>query len=86
MYKVGVKTAAALLQEFESLEKLLAEPERIGKKVVRESVQNSLGQIQVNYQLIKLGNHAVRPFILEELVYQYDGKTTMQVLEGIGVR
>ncbi|MBQ9141124.1 MAG: flap endonuclease [Lachnospiraceae bacterium] len=84
--KVGVKTAAALLQEFGSLEKLLADPERIKKKAVRESVHNSLGQIQVNYQLIKLGNHAARPFRLEELLYQYDGQTTMQVLEGIGVR
>lgn len=84
--KVGIKTAAALLQEFGSLETILAEADKIEKKAVRESVKSSVTQILTNYQLIKLESCAKRPFALEELVYQYDGKTTNQVLEGIGVK
>lgn len=84
--KVGVKTAAGLLQDFGSLGQILEETDKIGKKSVRESIKNSLEQIRINYQLIKLGEGAEIPFALEELVFKYDGKTTIQVLEGIGVK
>ena len=60
--------------------------DKIEKKAVRESVKSSVTQILTNYQLIKLEGGAKRPFALEELTYQYDGKTTNQVLEGIGVK
>lgn len=84
--KVGEKTAAGLLQEFGNLGQILEETDKIGKKSVRESIKNSLEQIRINYQLIKLGEGAEIPFALEELIFKYDGKTTMQVLEGIGVK
>ena len=84
--KVGVKTAAGLLQDFGSLGQILEETDKIGKKSVRESIKNSLEQIRINYQLIKLGEGAEILFALEELVFKYDGKTTIQVLEGIGVK
>lgn len=84
--KVGTKTAATLLQEFGGLERLLAESDNITKKSVREAIKSSVEQIRINYQLIKLKEGAKRPFILDELVYKYDGKTTMQVLEEIGVK
>lgn len=84
--KIGVKIAAALLQEFGRLEAILAEPERIAKKSVREAIQSSVEQMQVNYRLIKLGAGVRLPFVLEELAFEADGRTTMQVLEGCGVR
>ena len=84
--KIGIKTAAALLQQFGSLEQILKNVEQIAKKAVRESLMTSIEQVHTNYRLIKLDGSAKRPFEWEKLTYKYDGKTTNQILEGIGVK
>lgn len=84
--KVGVKTAAALLKEFGTLENLLANAESIQKPSVRESIVRNIGQLQTNYKLIKLGDIAELPFEMCELAYVEHGVTTSEVLKGIGLK
>lgn len=84
--KVGPKTAAWLMQEFGSLESLMARVDEIKKPSVRESVKESKERIRKNYQLIKLDGADVLPFELDELVFEDSGVTTTEVLKGIGLK
>lgn len=83
--KVGVKTAALLLNEFGTLENLLANAESIKKPSVREAVIKDSGRLRMNYKLIRLDGTAALPFALWELEYEYTGITTKKILEGIGI-
>ena len=85
-YKIGPKTASALLQEYGTLEAILAQAENISKKSVRETILDAKERLRLNQKLIKLeGKHAL-PFILDEMCYHYDGITTTEVLRGIGLK
>jgi DNA polymerase-1 len=84
--KVGPKTAAGLMEQFEDLETLIQRAHEITKPSVRASVTASTDRIRRNYSLIVLSGEADVPFAVEELAYTYDGTTTTQVLEGIGLR
>ncbi|MDE6031388.1 MAG: flap endonuclease, partial [Oscillospiraceae bacterium] len=84
--KVGPKTAALLLNEFGSLENILANADKIKKPSVRESVINNTERLKKNYRLIRLANTAPLPFAPCELEYVYNGITTNEVLKGIGLK
>lgn len=84
--KVGPKTAAWLVNEFGSLEEILARAEDIKKPSVRESVLRNAERVRTNYRLIKLEGEEELPFDLEEMEYRYDGLTTTEVLKGIGLK
>lgn len=84
--KVGPKTAAALIQEFESLDGILANAEEIKKPSIKESILRNAEKLKVNYKLIKLDNQVPLPFDLSELGYDYNGITTNEVLHGIGLK
>lgn len=84
--KIGKKTAAALICEFGRLEDIIKNSERIKKPSVRESVIKSADRLRLNYHLIKLCGDQPLPFKLDELEYNYNGITTGEVLEGIGLK
>ena len=85
-YKIGPKTASALLQECGTLEAILAQAENISKKSVREAILDAKERLRLNQKLIKLeGKHAL-PFVLDEMCYHNDGITTTEVLRGIGLK
>ena len=84
--KVGLKTAAALLGEFGSLENVLMQAETIRKPSIRASIIQNADRLRSNYQLIKLEGGTPLPFAIEELAYTYDGITTNEVLKGIGIK
>lgn len=84
--KVGAKTAAMLVNEFGSLENIIARAEQIKKPSVRESVKRDEERLLKNYALIRLSDKAPIPFELEKLEYSYSGITTTEVLRGIGLR
>ena len=84
--KVGPKTAAQLMNEFGSIENLIAKADEIKKPSVREAVKASKERIRKNYQLIKLDGVDELPFGLEELVFEDNGVTTTEVLKGIGLK
>lgn len=84
--KVGLKTAALLLNEFSSLENILANIKEIKKLSVRESITGNAERLRRNYKIIKLGNAVTMPFGLQELEYDDTGITTTEVLKGIGLK
>lgn len=85
-YKIGPKTASALMQEFGTLEAILAQAENISKKSVREAILDAKERLRLNQKLIKLEGKHVLPFVLDEMCYHYDGITTTEVLRGIGLK
>lgn len=83
--KIGPKTAARLLNQFGTLDKILAGAEGIEKPSVKDSVIRNADRLRTNYRLIKLGNTAPLPFELKDLVYRFTEMTTKDVLRGIGL-
>ncbi len=84
--KIGPKTAAVLVNEFNSLESIIANAEKITKPSIKASVINNTERLRLNYKLIKLSDCADLPFALEEIKYAYNGITTNEVLVGIGLK
>lgn len=84
--KVGLKTAAALMNEFGTLENLIANAENIKKPSIRASIIQNTERLYKNYQIIKLDGHVDIPFETKELAYDYKGITTNEVLLGIGLK
>lgn len=84
--KVGPKTAAMLVNEFGSLEEIIARAEEIKKPSVREAVLRDAERLRKNYCLIKLDGVENLPFTLEEMEWQDIGITTNEVLKGIGLK
>ena len=83
--KVGVKTAAALINQFGDLKNIIANAEKIAKPSIRDSVLRNTERLQTNYKLIKLDYRATLPLDLSELAYIYNGMTTHEVLRGIEI-
>ena len=84
--KIGPKTAAALVNEFGSLENIIANCDKIAKPSVKKSVLENSERIRLNYKLIKLCNCAELPFSFDEIKYNYNGITTTEVLVGVGLK
>ena len=84
--KVGGKTAALLINEFGTLENILASVESIKKPSVRESIIRNTERLRINYKLIKLGKTVSLPFTMDKLKYEDTGITTNEVLKGIGLK
>jgi len=84
--KVGPKTAAQLVNEFGSLENIIARVGEIKKPSVRESVLKDAERLRKNYRLIKLDGVEDLPFTLEEMEWQDEGISTTEVMKKIGLR
>lgn len=84
--KVGLKTAAMLVNEFRSLEEIITRAGEIKKPSVREAVLRDAERLRKNYRLIKLDGVEELPFSLEEMAWQDTGITTNEVLKGIGLK
>lgn len=84
--KIGPKTAAALLQQFGSLEEILSGCHQVKKPSIRASLEKSVERLRLNHRLICLTGDQVLPITLEEMAYRYSGETSTQVLTAIGVR
>ena len=84
--KVGPKTAAALMNEFGSLEQLIARAQEIKKPSVRASILQDADRLRKNYRLIKLTGAEKLPFSMDQLAFEDSGLTTTEVLKGIGLK
>lgn len=84
--KVGLKTAALLLNEFGTLENILLKADSIKKPSIKESIIRNTEKLRTNYKIIKLDNSAPLPFDMSELRYTFNGITTNEVLRGINLR
>jgi DNA polymerase-1 len=83
--KVGIKTAAALINQFGSLQNIQYHANEITKPSIRNSILQNTERLKVNYKLIKLDDRATIPIELSELSYAYNGVTTREVLKGINL-
>ena len=84
-YKVGPKTAAALLQEYGSLQNLLKNAHTLTRASIRQAIVDSKERLEKNEKLIRLNGCAEVPFAIEELGYRLGGVTTNEVLSAIGL-
>ena len=84
--KIGVKTAAKLLNTFGTLDGIIAHRDEIAMHSVHESIIRNTERLKTNRQLIKLENSAAIPFEMEKLRYVYSGITTGEVLKEIGLK
>lgn len=84
--KIGVKTAANLLAEFENIDDIIMNADKIQKPSVRKSVKENAERLRLNYKLIKLAGTSELPFSLNELEYKPLNITTYDVLKAIGLR
>lgn len=81
--KVGLKTAAALINQFGCLQNIIMNADKIEKPSIRNSISQNIERLQINYKLIKLDDKATIPLDISELDYTYSGITTHEVLKGI---
>lgn len=82
--KIGPKTAANLLNQFGSLDNILANVDQIAKPSIRLSIAEHIDQLKTNYRVIKLTDSAELPFELDELIYSlHSNITTHGVLQAI---
>ena len=84
--KIGPKTAAELMNQFGSLDALLAQADSIRKPSIRESVTRNRERLLKNYELIRLDGAKELPFELDVLRWQDTGATTTQVLKKLGLQ
>ncbi|QDT66282.1 DNA polymerase I [Calycomorphotria hydatis] len=68
--KIGPKTATALLEQFGSLDEILARTEEISKKQARENLQTYAEQARISRQLATLKNDLPLDFDLETSAVQ----------------
>lgn len=84
--KIGVKTAAKLLNAFGTLDGIIVHRDEITMHSVRESIIRNTDRLKTNQKLIKLENKAPIPFPIDDLRYVDNGITTSEVLKGIGLK
>lgn len=83
---IGPKTAAALLQQFGDLDRILEKTHEIRKPSVRGSVEAGRQRLELNRKLITLKGEYPLPLEIAQLAWKCRNVTTMQVLETIGLR
>ncbi len=84
--KIGPKTAAELLNQFETLENILENTEAVKKPSIRKSLQENKERLLCNHKLIALTGDVALPFAIEELACRPDSRTTTELLRAIGLR
>jgi len=84
--KVGVKTAALLLQTFGTLEHIIENVERIDRPSIKKSIIENTDRLRKNYALIKLNHSQPLPYDKCELMFEDIGQMTTEVLRGIGLK
>ena len=83
--KIGPKTAAALMNQFGTLDALLEGWQDIAKPSVRESVRANAERIRRNFALIRLEGAGELPYTWEEMQITLPDVTTMQVLKNLDI-
>jgi 5''-3'' exonuclease (including N-terminal domain of PolI) len=83
--KVGPKTAAKLVNQFGNLESVIDRADEIERETLKNAVKDHAERLRLNYRLIKLDGKAKLPFAEDELLYEYGGVTTNEVLRAINL-
>ena len=80
--KVGVKTAAALINQFGSLQNIIKNANSITKPSIQKSIKKNVERLENNYILIKLKNNSSLKYEIDALLYSNKGFSTIEVLKG----
>ena len=83
--RIGPKTAAALLQQFGSLENALKNTCQVKKPSIRASLEASADRLRRNQKLIRLEGDFHLPFTRQQMAYTYGGQTSRQILSQLDV-
>lgn len=83
--KIGIKTAAALINQYGNLQDIINNANKITKPSIRESILRNKERLLINYKLIKLDSKQIPIFELDDLVYTPFNLKTREVLRGIGL-
>lgn len=84
--KIGPKTAGQLICEFETLDNIIVNADKIKKPSIRESIIRNTQRLKNNQKLITLESRVNIPIFLNELTYRDQGIMTNDVLYGIGLK
>lgn len=84
--KIGPKTAAQLLRQFDCLEGVLNGVQQVQKLSVRNSLIENADRLRRNYRMIYLDGTQELPYGIEELVWSDSGMTTGEVLHLAGIQ
>ncbi len=84
-YKVGPKTAAALLKEFGTLENVIDGADKIERASVRQAITSAAQRLRTNYKLIKLTDYSPLPFGIDELAHSKIQLSSSDILKNIGI-
>ena len=81
--KIGIKTAAVLVNQFGNLQNIISGADSIAKPSVRQSVMESRSRLENNYTLIKLANNAALKYEIGALLYKGCSFSTIEILKEI---
>ena len=81
--KVGIKTASALINQFDSLQNIIRNIDNITKPSIQKSIKQNVERLENNYKLIKLNNNSLLRYEIDALLYSNKGLSTIEVLKGI---
>ena len=85
--KIGPKTAAKLLLQFGSLERILEHIPEIGRPSWQEALGRDAERLRLNYRLIHLGEDAPLPFSQKQIAYSPKNVlSSTEVLKGIHLK
>ena len=82
---IGNVTAKKLINEFGSLENIILHSELISSERIGRSISNNEQRLKNNYRLIKLKDIGKIPITLSDAVFTYNGLTTGEVLDRVGL-
>lgn len=82
---IGMVTAKKLINEFGSLEDVISNSSQISSERIRLSILNNEQRLKNNYRLIKLKDIGKMPVTLFDAVFTYNGLTTVEVLDRLGL-
>ena len=85
LHGVGPKTAAGLINEFGTLDEIIANADKIKKDRLRLTLIENTNVLYRNMSLIKLHGHTPLPFSKEELFYTNNPFRTMEIIHVAGV-
>lgn len=82
---VGPKTAAELLNQFQTLENVLENVENIKKPAIKATILNNIDKLRTNYRLIKLTNCACMPYKIEQLTTDLPKLSSNEIMKKINL-
>ena len=83
--KIGIKTASTLLNQYGSLQGIIANADKISKPSIRESILRNKERLLINFKLMKLESRQIPIYDLDYLTYTLLNITMREVLKGIGL-